>query len=131
MEFFIKKNSTLPVIKVQIVKDGRLSFREFDDLTKISTITFSMKNEETNVYYVLDRPTQTMIKESTGDGNEDEYFVYYQLTAHETRQIGGYICEFKISNEQGITILPRRKGLVVNIIDSFSVPDLCCKPSNN
>ena len=41
MEFFIRKNSTLPIIKVQIVKDGRVDFREFDNLTKDSTITFN------------------------------------------------------------------------------------------
>ena len=34
MEFFIRKNSTLPIIKVQIVKDGRVDFREFETVKK-------------------------------------------------------------------------------------------------
>jgi len=129
MEFFIRKNSTLPIIKVQIVKDGRLGFREFDNLTKDSTITFSMWNEETNVYYIMNKPASVMVKPSTVGSNEVEYFVYYQLSSHETRDIGGYIGEFKVTNSQGEIILPRRKKLFINITDSFSRADLCCKPS--
>ena len=128
MEFFIRKNSTLPIIKVQIVKDGRVDFREFDNLTKDSTITFSMWNEETNVYYIMNKPASVMVKPSTIDTEEVEYYVYYQLTSHETRHIGGYIGEFKISNSQGEIILPRRKKLFINITDSISKPELCCKP---
>ena len=129
MEFFIRKNSTLPIIKVQIVKDGGLGFREFDNLTKDSTITFSMWNEETNVYYIMNKPASVMVKPSTVGSNEVEYFVYYQLSSHETRDIGGYIAEFKVTNSQGEIILPRRKKLFINITDSFSRADLCCKPS--
>ena len=129
MEFFIRKNSTLPIIKVQIVKDGRLGFREFDNLTKDSTITFSMWNEETNVYYIMNKPASVTVKPSTVGSNEVEYFVYYQLSSHETRDIGGYIGEFKVTNSQGEIILPRRKKLFINITDSFSRADLCCKPS--
>ena len=128
-EFFRRKNSTLPIIKVQIVKDGRLGFREFDNLTKDSTITFSMWNEETNVYYIMNKPASVMVKPSTVGSNEVEYFVYYQLSSHETRDIGGYIGEFKVTNSQGEIILPRRKKLFINITDSFSRADLCCKPS--
>ena len=128
MEFFIRKNSTLPIIKVQIVKDGRVDFREFDNLTKDSTITFSMWKEDTNVYYIVNKPAHVMVKPSTIDSEEVEYYVYYQLTSHETRHIGGYIGEFKIKNSQGEIILPRRKKLYINITDSISRPDLCCKP---
>ena len=129
MEFFIRKNSTLPIIKVQIVKDGRVDFREFDNLTKDSTITFSMWNEETNVYYIMNKPASVMVKPSTIDTEEVEYYVYYQLTSHETRHIGGYVGEFKIKNNQVEIILPRRKKLFINITESFSRTELCCKPS--
>lgn len=129
MEFFIRKNSTLPIIKVQIIKDGRVDFREFDNLTNNSTITFSMWDENTSKYYVLNRPAQTMIKVGTGDNPIEEYYVYFQLTKHETRKEGRYIGEFKIVNEQGEIKLPLRKKLFINIRDSISVPDLCCRPN--
>jgi hypothetical protein len=129
MEFFIRQNSSLPIVKVQIIKDGRVDFREFDNLTNTSTITFSMWDEETEKYYVVNKAAQTMVKEVTGDSPEVEYYVYYQLSSHETRKPGRYIGEFKISNEQGEIILPLRKKLFINVRDSISVPDLCCRPN--
>jgi len=129
MEFFIRQNSTLPIIKVQIIKDGRVDFREFDNLTNTSTITFSMWEEGTNRYIVVNKPAFTMVKESTGDSPEVEYYVYYQLTSHETRKPGGYIGEFKITNEQGEITLPLRNKLIINVRESISVPDLCCRPN--
>lgn len=129
MEFFIRQNSTLPIIKVQVIKDGRLDFREFDNLVNTSTITFSMKEESTDRYVILDSPAQTVIKSSTGDGPDNDYYVYYKLTNRQTRKTGRYIGEFKISNEQGEIILPLRNKLFINVTESISVPDLCCKPN--
>lgn len=131
MEFFIRKNSTLPIIKVQIIKDGRVDFREFDELTNNSTITFSMRDEETNRYYVANKAAQIMVKESNGDSPDIDYYVYYQLSSHETRKPGGYIGEFKITNNQGEITLPLREKLVINVRDSISIPDLCCKPNRS
>ena len=131
MEFFIRKNSTLPIIKVQIIKDGRVDFREFDELTNNSTITFSMRDEETNRYYVMNKAAQIMVKESNGDSPDIDYYVYYQLSSHETRKPGGYIGEFKITNNQGEITLPLREKLVINVRDSISIPDLCCKPNRS
>jgi len=127
MEFFIRQNSTLPIIKVQIIKDGRVDFREFDNLTNTSTITFSMWDEETGRYYIVNKPASVMLKEGNGDSPETEYYVYYQLTSHETRKPSRYVGEFKITNEQGEIILPLREKLFISVRDSISVPDLCCR----
>ena len=62
MEFFIRQNSSLPIVKVQIIKDGRVDFREFDNLTNTSTITFSMWDEETEKYYVVNKSAETMVR---------------------------------------------------------------------
>jgi len=130
MEFFIKKNSTLPILKVQIIKDGRLDFREFDNLTNSSTITFSMKDVETDMDVIVNKPAFVIKKtNTTGDGPEEDYFVYYQFTRKETRKMGRFQAEFKITNSQGEIILPLRNKLFINIDDSFSEVDLCCKPN--
>jgi hypothetical protein len=42
MEFFIKKNATLPLLKMQVVKDGRSDYHSFMDLIESSSIIFSM-----------------------------------------------------------------------------------------
>ena len=46
MEFYIKKNATLPVLKIQVVKDGRSDYNNFMDMIEESAIFFSMVNVE-------------------------------------------------------------------------------------
>jgi len=42
MEFFIKKNATLPVLKMQVVKDGRSGYMQIMEDLEVSSIYFSM-----------------------------------------------------------------------------------------
>jgi hypothetical protein len=49
MEFFIKKNATLPILKLQVVKDGRSDYNSFMDMIEESAIFFSMTNVETGI----------------------------------------------------------------------------------
>ena len=90
-----------------------------------------MRQSMSPALLALNKPASVMVKPSTVGTNEVEYFVYYQLSSHETRDIGGYIGEFKITNSQGEIILPRRKKLFINVIDSFSRANLCCKPNSS
>ena len=65
----------------------------------------------------------------TDDGYE--YYIYYQLTKKLTKKVNSYIGEFKITNNQGELILPVRNELIINVIESFSLTDLCCKPNKS
>ncbi len=48
MEFFIRHKSELPILKMQVVRDGRTdAYKIFDADLDTATIRFSMKNEET------------------------------------------------------------------------------------
>jgi len=38
MEFYIKKNATLPVLKMQVVKDGRAGYLQLMQDLEVSTI---------------------------------------------------------------------------------------------
>ena len=49
MEFYIKKNATLPVIKLQVVKDGRSEYNNFMKLIEVSSMFFSMVDIETGI----------------------------------------------------------------------------------
>ena len=40
MEFFINKNSTLPVLKLELIRDGRNDFHKFFELIRLM-LTFS------------------------------------------------------------------------------------------
>ena len=56
MEFYIKKNATLPVLKIQVVKDGRSDYNNFMDMIEQSAIFFSMVNTETGIPKITTRP---------------------------------------------------------------------------
>ena len=114
MNFFIKQNSTLPVIKLKIFRDGRTSFQDFNNLLTGSTITFSLKDVDNNTFRIIDDTANLEII-NTGDGYE--FYVYYQLSKKITKKVNSYIGEFKISNNQGELILPIRNQLVVNVIE--------------
>ena len=56
MEFYIKKNSTLPIIKLQVVKDGRSEYNNFMKLIEVSSLFFSMVDIETGIPKITSRP---------------------------------------------------------------------------
>lgn len=126
MNFFIRQNSTLPILKVQVVKDSRNNFREFDNGLSGATITFSMYEENTGTYRILDRPA---FIELVPDSSPAEYYVYYPFRKTDTKKIGGYIGEFKISYPTSEIILPLREKLYINITESFVNSDTCCRPN--
>jgi len=125
MEFYIRQNATLPYLKVKVFKDGRNNYKEFSDSLTASTITFSMYDEETQVYKILDRPASIM----STDTIPVEYYVYYQFRKTDSKKSGRYIGEFKITNSQGTIILPLRETLFVNVLESFADSDTCCRPN--
>jgi hypothetical protein len=49
MEFYIKKNATLPLLKMQVVRDGRSEYQTFMDSLGDASIFFSMINEASGI----------------------------------------------------------------------------------
>ena len=50
MEFFIKQNTTLPIIKMDVVFDGRTNAgNEFYSILDNATLRFSMVNEDNGI----------------------------------------------------------------------------------
>ena len=81
MEFFIRKNATLPLLKMQVVKDGRGGYLELMNDLETATIYFTMINVSTGIPKIVsDMPhivltkrgasrTHTLItRESRGEG---------------------------------------------------------------
>ena len=56
MNFYIKKNATLPLLKMQVVKDGRSEYQQFMDSLETATITFTMINSETGIPKIVAKP---------------------------------------------------------------------------
>ena len=124
MEFFIKKNSTLPVIKLQVVKDGRSTYNQFMELLETSTIFFSMINTESGIPKIVSRPAGFVEKIFDDPNAEPEYYIYYQFTNTDTNTVGKFEGQFLVKTDDGNLILPIREKLFIYVQDSFIADDL-------
>jgi hypothetical protein len=126
MEFFIKKNATLPVLLMQVVKDGRSEYQQFMDLLTTSTIAFSMIDTTTGMYKIASQPADIVEKTLLNPQASPEYYIYYKFTARDTNTPGRYTGEFMLRTDEGNLILPIREELFINIQDSFISTNPCC-----
>jgi len=105
MEFFIKQNSNLPILKMDFVRDGRTdSWKDFYSVLDNATIRFSMKSENDGIQKIFMRPAYITEKERTNWRGKD------------TAKKGRFIGEFLIELSNGELIGPIRENLYINII---------------
>lgn len=119
MEFFISQGATLPVLKMQVVKDGVAEIEEFMSLIENSTIYFSMVNLNTGAYKILNKGAGFVEKTFVDPNAATEYYIYYRFTSSDTNQVGLYKGEFVFLNDEGTQILPLREELIIKIGESF------------
>jgi hypothetical protein len=124
MEFFIKKNATLPVLKLQVVKDGRSDYNSFMKTIELSAIFFSMVDVETGIPKISSRPAGFVEKLFEDPNASPEYYIYYQFSNKDTSKVGRYEAQFMMRNDEGVLILPIREKLYINVQDSFIADDL-------
>lgn len=124
MEFFIKKNATLPLLKLQVVKNGRLDFNNFMSLIEQSALFFSMIDVESGVPKITSRPAGFVEKTNTDPNAEPEYYLYYQFQNRDTNRVGRYEGQFMLRSDDGVLILPIREKLYINVQESFIADDL-------
>lgn len=127
--FYIRKNSELPIIKMKVNNDGRNDYKKiFEDLEN-AAITFSMKEMDCDSckWKVYNKPALIIPVESDC-GNKQEYYIGYKFTKKETKDAGVFKGEFKIDFlEDGCTlIVPIREDLIINILDSQTMSRIVC-----
>jgi len=121
MEFFIRKNSLEPILKMQLVRDGRNEFDSFHDKLSNSSIRFSMKNLDTGTYKILNQPGGIVQKTQVSENAPIEYYIYYRWKRKDVKKVGRYQAMFSIYLHDDCTELkvPIRENLFINITDSF------------
>ena len=124
MEFLIKQNATLPLLKLQVVKDGRSDYNNFMKLIEVSSIFFSMTDLDTGIPKIMSRPAGFVEKTFDDPNAETEYYLYYQFTSTDTNLVGRYEGQFMLRNSDGVLILPIREKLFINVQESFIASDL-------
>jgi len=125
MEFFIKQNATLPVLKMQVVKDGRAGYIQLMEDIPVSTIFFTMINEQTGIPKVVSAPCE-FVNLILDLGAPPEYYIYFKFTKRDTNEVGRYVGQFLIKNDEGNLILPLREQLYINVQESFISETACC-----
>jgi hypothetical protein len=117
MEFFIQQNATLPILKMEVVKDGRTdASKDFYSIVENATLRFSMKNEETGIQKVFMKSAYITQKIKINPDSNREYYIYYKWGGKDTVKKGRYIGEFCIILENGELLSPIREILYINII---------------
>jgi hypothetical protein len=124
MDWFIKKNATLPLLKLAIIKNGRSDYNNFMELLETSTIFFSMVNTENGIPRITSRPAGFVEKIFDDPNAEPEYYIYYQFTKQDTSIEGRYEGQFLVKTFEGNVILPVREKLFIYIQESFIADDL-------
>jgi hypothetical protein len=117
MEFFIKQNSTLPILKMEAVLDGRTdAWKEFYSILDNANIRFSMKCEDDGLQKIFMQPAYITEKERTHPDSPIQYYIYYQWKGKDTSKKGRFVGEFLIKLSNGELIGPIRENLYINII---------------
>jgi hypothetical protein len=122
MDFFIRKNSTLPLLKLELVDDGKTDKSQFNDMLENSTISLNLYNIDDNSPYILKAPCYLTTKTYKYSSVSDNIVIAHNFTNEETKKVGRYEAIITINfrdTEQVIinTIkLPIREKLYINII---------------
>ena len=96
--FFIKKDATLPTLRMELFKDGRNDFHKellISNALQNCDVTFSMKNLETDVLKVSKSPAKIVLSESYGC--EEKYVIEYSWDKRDTKIQGKYVGWFEIN----------------------------------
>ena len=121
MEFFIRKNATLPILEINLIKDGRSDYNYKNTDLSSSTLKVSMIDEYTGNYKIIDG---NCVYEPKDDS------IYYQFNKRSTNKVGRYFVDFSVTTGQGTIILPLNDKIYVTVLDSFVDNEFCCGTGN-
>lgn len=125
--FFIKKNSTLPLLKYPLIQSIREEYDISDKMLENIAVTFSMKDAETGLYKIANVPANLVInKDRENYPDEVEYTLVYKFRLCDTKKSGQFHGEFKLdfipydgSEDCGKITLPN--STLINIIIKDSI----------
>jgi len=119
MDFHINKGATLPILKMELIKDGRYSYKEFHDMLQNSNIYFTMSDIVSGVKKIGKKPAICILKGEYDGCEDEEYYIGYQFTSKDTAKAGTYVGNFivEFQDGSGTLIVPIREELYVHVLD--------------
>lgn len=127
-EFFIRKGSVNPVLRMELIKDGRYDFKKamIDNAIQDSVVKFYMKDVETDLLKVAKADADIVLAQE--EGCEEKYILQYKWKERDTKKEGIYEGWFEINfngnlKEEGVDypsgkmIVPIQEKLQIIILD--------------
>ena len=93
--FYIRQNSTLPTLRMELIEDGRHDFRKFYESVQNCTITFTMVNVDTKITKIAKAPCYLKLKED--DGCVEKYVICYDWKPRDTKEAGTFKGTFELT----------------------------------
>ena len=128
MEFIIKKGSVNPILRMELIKDGRYDFKKsmIDNAIQDSVVKFYMKDVETGLLKVAKADADIVLAQE--EGCEEKYILQYKWKERDTKKEGTYEGWFEINfngnlKEEGVDypsgkmIVPIQEKLQIVILD--------------
>ena len=128
MEFIIKKGSVNPVLRMELIKEGRYDFKKamIDNALQDSVVKFYMKDVETGLLKVAKADADIVLAQE--EGCEEKYILQYKWKERDTKKEGTYEGWFEINfngnlKEEGVDypsgkmIVPIQEKLQIVILD--------------
>lgn len=123
--FYIKKDSTLPTLRMELIEDGRHSFHKFHECIQAADVKFTMVNADTNIAKIASADAYIKLREN--DGCTEQYVICYDWKARDTKDCGTYKGTFEITfdpelkNDEytypsGVLNMPIREELYITIL---------------
>lgn len=119
MDFYINKNATLPVLKLELYQDGINNYSYFFNKLQNADIYFTMTDIKTGIKHISRKVAGLAPKTRYVGCTVEEYFLAYQFNTKDSSRPGTYLAQFTINflDGSGTLIVPIREELYVHILD--------------
>lgn len=123
--FYLRQNSTLPSLRMDLINDGRHDFHKFHECIQSATIKFTMVNSDTKIAKICNGDGYIKLRDI--DSCDEEYVICYDWKPRDTKECGTYIGTFEITFDEklkndnynypsGILNMPIREQLTIVIL---------------
>ena len=119
MTFSINKNATLPILKLELIRDGRNDYQKFHEKIQNADIYFTMTDVITGVKRIAKKLANIQLVLPQSDCVGEEFYITYQFSKKETSHVGRYVGQFEIEflDGTGTLIAPIKEELFINVLE--------------
>lgn len=102
-EFYIRKGSLNPVLRMELFQDGRYDFKRslIDNALQDAVVTFTMMDSETGLLKISEAPAEIVIAKP--EGCEEKFLLQYKWKERDVRKEGIFNGWFEIKFNGNLT----------------------------